>query len=323
MIALVPARLGEPVAGSEEAVAECSGRAVVVGEHAEQAASVLAERTRGLSREISWVELGAFRPASWAARLAPLLEGRGTVVLPASPDGRDLAPRLARELDRPLLAGAIAVDESGATVVWRQGRLSVRLAAGGGFVATLLPGSRSVPVPRPDPADVRAEAEAVPVSAAPLRDAAVQAAFGGRPDADPVRVVEADPSVIDLAESSRIIAAGAGIGGRAELELLQRVASRLGASVGGTRVVTDAGLLPHDRQIGTTGVSVRPRWYVALGISGAAQHVGGVAAERIVAANLDPSCPMMAMADLALVTDARELLRALDDRLGAAGLGDG
>ena len=80
---------------------------------------------------------------------------------------------------------------------------------------------------------------------------------------------------------------------------------RLHASVGATRVVTDAGLVSHERQIGTTGVSVNPRCYVAFGISGAAQHLGGIGdPEHIVAANLDASCPMMAMADLALVTDA-------------------
>ena len=77
-------------------------------------------------------------------------------------------------------------------------------------------------------------------------------------------------------------------------------------------MVTDAGLVAHDRQIGTTGVSISPRCYLAFGISGAAQHVGGIGdPEHIVAANLDAGCPMMAMADLALVTEARELLVAL------------
>jgi electron transfer flavoprotein alpha subunit len=97
------------------------------------------------------------------------------------------------------------------------------------------------------------------------------------------------------------------------------VAAALGASVGATRVVTDYGWLPFERQIGTTGVTVSPRLYVALGISGAVQHVTGLGdPDHIVSVNLDASCPMMTMADLAIVTDARALLAALADRLADA-----
>jgi electron transfer flavoprotein alpha subunit len=92
----------------------------------------------------------------------------------------------------------------------------------------------------------------------------------------------------------------------------------LGASTGGTRVVTDWGWLPPSAQIGTTGVSVQPRLYVALGISGAVQHVAGLGQpDHVVAVNTDPSCPMMAMADLAVVADAPRVLDALARRLRA------
>jgi electron transfer flavoprotein alpha subunit len=136
---------------------------------------------------------------------------------------------------------------------------------------------------------------------------------------DPVRLelLEEEPSAVDLTEAERVLCGGGGLGGEDEFALLGRVGSLLGAAVGGTRVVTDAGLLPPDRQIGTTGASIRPRCYVALGISGAAQHLGGVSADRVVAVNLDPSCPMMSVADLALVTDAPALLRELDARLAS------
>jgi len=140
--------------------------------------------------------------------------------------------------------------------------------------------------------------------------------------ADPelLEVLDADPAVIDLAEADRILAAGAGIGGPECLATLQYVAASLGASVGATRVVTDAGWLDHDRQIGTTGVTVRPRCYVAFGVSGAAQHIGGLGTPRhVISVNIDRSCPMMAMADLALVTDAREVLDILARRLATPG----
>jgi len=123
-------------------------------------------------------------------------------------------------------------------------------------------------------------------------------------------------------EEVRIVAAGGGLGGPEQLAMLEVVAARLGASLGATRVVTDAGWLGHDRQIGTTGVSVRPRCYVAFGISGAAQHLGGLGSPRhVVSVNLDRSCPMMAMADLALVTDAGALVAVLARRLTEGGGG--
>jgi len=99
--------------------------------------------------------------------------------------------------------------------------------------------------------------------------------------------------------------------------LLTRVAAALGGSAGATRVATDAGWTGYERQIGTTGVTVDPDLYVALGVSGATQHTGGIGTPRhVVSVNTDPSCPMTAMADLGLVTDAGALLTELGRRLG-------
>ena len=93
------------------------------------------------------------------------------------------------------------------------------------------------------------------------------------------------------------------------------------ASAGATRVATDAGWTGYERQIGTTGVTIDPELYIAFGVSGAAQHVGGLGTPRhIVSVNTDPSCPMTAMADLGLVTDARGLLVELGRRFGVAGV---
>jgi len=104
------------------------------------------------------------------------------------------------------------------------------------------------------------------------------------------------------------------------MRLLAGVGAALGASAGATRVVTDAGWMSYDRQIGTTGVSVSPELYIAFGISGAAQHVGGLGApEHLVSVNTDPSCPMTAMADLGIVADAPAVLSELAKRLGVTG----
>ncbi len=83
------------------------------------------------------------------------------------------------------------------------------------------------------------------------------------------------------------------------------MAAALGASAGATRVVTDAGWMSYNRQIGTTGVTINPDLYVAFGVSGASQHVGGLGApDHTVSINTDASCPMTAMANLGLVGDA-------------------
>jgi electron transfer flavoprotein alpha subunit len=143
-------------------------------------------------------------------------------------------------------------------------------------------------------------------------------------DAESLEVLQPEPSTADLAEARRIVGGGAGLvpagaDGAAAMRLLAEVGSALEASAGATRVVTDAGWMSYDRQIGTTGVAVSPELYIAFGISGAAQHVGGLGAPgHVVSINTDPSCPMTAMADLGIVADAPAVLAELADRLGLA-----
>ena len=110
MIALVPVRDGEPANGGAEVVAECGGRAVLVGSGVDAGVAGLL----GVATEVRLWEAGTFRPGTWAATLAPVLEDESIVVLPGSADGRDLAPRLAHAMGRPLLAGALAVHDAGA-----------------------------------------------------------------------------------------------------------------------------------------------------------------------------------------------------------------
>lgn len=300
MIAVVPVRAGTLPLGADETVAEAGGAALVVGEGAAAAAGELTA-ARGPVRA---AEAGPFRPGAWAAALAPLLAGEAVVVLPASPDGRDLAPRLAAVLGRPLLAGAVRV-EAGRVVLARHGGLVAdEVAVDRPVVATLQPGVRGV--------------EPRPAGAHPVEPLELTSRAGGH-DAEPLELLPPDPATMDLAEAPRIVAGGQGLGGPEAFAVLGRVAGALGASVGATRVATDQGWAPAERQIGTTGVTVDPRLYVAVGISGAVQHVAGLGRpDHVIAVNTDPSCPMMAMADLAVVTDAPALVAGLAARLGTA-----
>lgn len=313
MIAVVPVRGGVVAGGGEETAAEAGGRVVLAGSGCAGAAAALAlmPAFSGVTHqlEVRVLEMEAFKPAAWAAALAPHLADEGTVVLPATPDGRDLAPRLAAALGRPLLAGALSVDETEAIVARWQGRQLARFSVDGPFVATLLTGSGRAQAATPESRDEGTDALVELVVSPDMATSEV-------PDAEPVAVLEADPGAVDLVEAERIFVAGGGIGTPEDVSALESVAAVLRASVGATRVVTDAGLLGHERQIGTTGVSVRPRCYVTFGVSGAAQHLGGIGSpDHVIAVNLDRSCPMMARADLALVTDARGLLERLRELL--------
>ncbi|HXW33632.1 MAG TPA: mycofactocin-associated electron transfer flavoprotein alpha subunit, partial [Acidimicrobiales bacterium] len=252
-----------------------------------------------------------------------------------------LAPRLAAELERPLLAGATEVRADRVVVVRQGGRVSEEYEPVGPFVTTLEPGSRGIEITSENGTASDADTGAGDnrnsgngrnsgggrnsddawdlhgTRVERIEPHVAQGLDAAHGDARVVEVLPPDPAAIDLAEAPRIMAGGAGLGDAYAFEVLRSVAAALGASMGATRVVTDAGFVAHERQIGTTGVSVSPRLYIALGISGAVQHTGGLGRpEHIVSVNLDPSCPMMTMADVAIVSDARGVLDALAERLG-------
>jgi electron transfer flavoprotein alpha subunit len=300
-IAVIPVRDGAVPIGADETVAEAGGRALVVGDGTDRAAQALQTAT-----DVCCAELGRFAPGSWAAALAPHLQPVALVILPASPDGRDLAPRIAHALGRPLFAGAISVRADRVVLARQGGLVAEEHVVGGPAVATLEPGVRGFA-----PLEGTASVSTVDLGRSPA---------GGVADAEVLEVLPADPATMDLGEAPRIMAGGAGLGGPEPFEVLRAIAPVLGASWGASRVAADAGWVPADRFIGTTGVAVNPRLYVALGISGAVQHVSGLGSpDHIIAVNTDASAPMMSMADLAIVTDARALLDELADRLGVSG----
>jgi electron transfer flavoprotein alpha subunit len=197
-------------------------------------------------------------------------------------------------------------------------RVVVPLGVEGPAVVTLVPEDRVQTAPR----------TATAVRPLPVREGSEPA--GGDhtgPEAEMIALLEPDLHTMDLSDATRVVSGGGGLAAglhdrRATeaFDLLGQVAAALGGSAGATRVVTDAGWTGYERQIGTTGVTIDPDLYIAFGVSGAAQHVGGLGTPRhIVSVNTDASCPMTAMADLGLVTDAHALLVELARRLGVDG----
>jgi electron transfer flavoprotein alpha subunit len=299
MLAVIPIRNGELPAGADETLAECDGVGWIVG------SDTAAADLDGIARYVTEVELGDYEVGRWSRTLAGLLAGRrdaDAIVLPHSPDGRDLAPRLAEAMRRPLMAAAVEVAIDRVTLIRRGGLEEHTMYPTEPFVATLQPGVRGH----------HRDMEVVERRGLPVPEAA----RGDHPDAPlDARVVEVLPpdlSTIDLTEAHRIVGGGAGLDGAERFAELTAFAEAIGGSMGATRVITDRSWVPHDKQIGTTGVVVDPDLYLAFGISGAVQHTAGLGdPDHIISVNIDPHCPMMQMSDLAIVSDANETLAEL------------
>lgn len=296
-------RTGVLPAGAAEAVAEADGRVLLVGTDVRTALAELVAHA-GLVADAIVAEHGSpFAMLGRPIADALLATGDAIVVVPASPDGRDLAPVLADLLGRPLLDGAIQVHDTGATCARWGGRVLDEMGVSGAFVATLTPGVRGVAAPVDDARDPVVRSLALRV------DTKTAAALT-------VAVLPPDAATMDLAEAPRIVGGGAGLDSAERFDQLAEVAGAIGASMGGTRVITDRGWIDHTRQIGTTGVAVDPELYLAFGVSGAVQHTAGLGhPDHVVSVNLDAHCPMMQRADLAIVADANAVLDALVDRL--------
>jgi len=185
-------------------------------------------------------------------------------------------------------------------VVRRGGLVAEEHAVDGPIVATLVPGVRGV------------DTTGVAAKVVPLDLELPEGAH----DSEVLEVLPPDPATVDLSEAARIVSGGAGLGGPGPFVVLRQWRSPRRV-VRSQRVAADVGWVPQDRFIGTTGVMVDPSLYIGARHLGcrATRHRSGQS-DHIVAVNTDASAPMMAMADLAIVTDARALLDELADRLG-------
>jgi electron transfer flavoprotein alpha subunit len=311
MLAISIVRQGVLPAGTQEVAAEAGGAVVLVGSGLEQLdlGTELPQATR-----ITCVSTEATDPGQLARIIHQLLadEDATTLIFPSSPDGRDVAPRLAHTLGWPLYAGAVRVLPNSVSVTKTAGRLSEEVHPTGPFVATFIPGSRGL-----SSADGVSYADAPTSSTNQQR---VDIAIGALTSSQTVTTTEIhppDPATMDLTEAERIVGGGQGLRSKERFDQLGVIGSAIGASLGGTRVASDAGWIPFERQIGTTGIHVHPDLYLAFAISGATQHTSGLGdPTHVISVNTDPSCPMMLLADLAIVSDANAVIDALSARLG-------
>lgn len=323
MIAVILVRDGTLPAGFDEAICEADRRALLIGSNVAGAL----DDVRRFARVVWTLDIDPSRlPISTLASTvagclqyvwtgnAPLSAPSGSVhageaiVVPASPDGRDLAPHLAHVLEREFHAGATRVTDTTVTVSRRGGLFLSDIHPPSPFIATLQIGIRGAE-PLSDSDSSRAEISEIP-------QPSNMRAMTSERSIEHIEIQPPDASTMDLAEAPRILGGGAGLTDADAFDQLQRIAARLGASMGVTRVITDRGWAEHTRQIGTTGVVVDPDLYISFGISGAVQHTSGLGhPDHIISVNTDAHCPMMQISDVAIVADANDVLDALETLL--------
>jgi electron transfer flavoprotein alpha subunit len=249
--------------------------------------------------------LEEYSPEGYASVLVERVRqgGYAAVLLSASAVGRDLAPRLAALLDVPLATDVTAVEVAEGRVVCER-----PIYSGKAFARVELDATPALVSIRPNafPA-VERQAAGTVSSFTPAVDPASWRA----------RVIErkqASGGALDVAEAHVIVSGGRGMKDPAQWHLLEALRDALGPGValGASRAVVDAGWRPHGEQVGQTGKTVSPKLYVAVGISGAIQHLAGMrTAKTIVAINKDPDAPIFQVADYGIVGDLFEVLPRL------------
>jgi electron transfer flavoprotein alpha subunit len=222
---------------------------------------------------------------------------------------RDFAPKLAASLDRGLVSDCLGYRNEGGKLIFVrqvfQGKYCADVELAGEapfFVSFQAAAFREDSVTRG-----ASPAKTTPV-AVELRPDSIRAKPGER--------FREAKQAVDLTQAEVIVAVGRGIKAPENLELAQKLAEALGAEIGASRPICDSGWLPMDRQIGSSGQTVAPKLYLALGISGAIQHVVGMKGSRtIVAINKDQNAPIFEVADYGIVGDLFELVPALTEAL--------
>jgi electron transfer flavoprotein alpha subunit len=229
------------------------------------------------------------------------------VLLPHTYQTRDFAPALAARLGRSLITDCIGVREG------TGGRAFTRPMFQGKLAADVIPLGETPHLVSFQVGAYRADQAARGAAAVRVIEAAVDPSrIRQQPDAP----FQEAKGAVDLSQAERIVAVGRGIKSQENVALAEKLAAALGAELAASRPICDAGWLPMERQIGSSGQTVAPKLYVAVGISGAIQHVVGMKGARtIVAINKDADAPIFEIADYGIVGDLFEVLPALTEAL--------
>jgi len=255
---------------------------------------------------------GTYTPDAYATALKQFIEQKQPklVLMPHTYQVRDFAPKLTTMLDRTLIPDCISATGQGGTLTLTrqmfQGKFAadVTFAGEAPYFATFQNGAY--------------RGDQVEAGNAPVENVAISV-DGGVVRNKPQEIFKEAKQAVDLTQAEIIVSVGRGIKEQKNIELAKQLADALGAEIAASRPICDSGWLPMDRQIGSSGQTVAPKLYLALGISGAIQHIVGMKGSRaIIAINKDAEAPIFEIADFGVVGNLFEIVPPLIEEVKKA-----
>jgi electron transfer flavoprotein alpha subunit len=275
----------------------------VIGDHVEAIAGELGGYGATKILAVQQPNLGKYSSTAYSKVIAEVAakEQVEIIFLSATAMGKDAAPRIAVKLDAGLASDCIALKIDGGSIIATR-----PVYAGKAFTEIKINSAAKVFTLRPNvfPAGTSTgAAAAVEIVDIPL----VESDFASQA----IETAQASGK-LDVAEADIIVSGGRGMKGPENFTMIEELAGVLGGAVGASRAVVDAGWRPHSEQVGQTGKTVSPSLYIAVGISGAIQHLAGMSSSKyIVAINKDKDAPIFQVADYGIVADAFEIIPAI------------
>jgi electron transfer flavoprotein alpha subunit len=251
--------------------------------------------------------LAQFNPEAYSRALAAVIKDRAprVVMMGNTSMGMDVGAWLSASTGTPLIAYVNGLAVEGSTLV------ATSQIYGGKIQAEAIPNGESCIVScvaGAFPADAGKGSASVEQIASPVPLNDLKVKF--------VKLIEPEEGDVDITQQPILVSIGRGIGGQENIELAQELASALGCAVSASRPITDAGWLPKTRQVGKSGLTVKPKVYLALGISGAPEHLEGMrGAELIIAVNTDAKAPIFDVAHYGATCDMLDLLPSLTEKV--------
>jgi electron transfer flavoprotein alpha subunit len=304
----------EAAAAAQKLAGGAGVTAVVIGAETEALATEVAGRGFAAVIRLEHPLLAQYTADGYLAALHQFIESAkpAYLIFPHSYQVRDYAPALAARMGQVLIGDVVAIGEGPTfTRQLMQGRLKGSFKPAG-------------PASDLSPYFVSVQAGAFRAEAAGSSASAPISTFTPTIDAAQIRTKPSDSfrgsaQTVDLGSAQLIVSVGRGIREAGNLPLIENLAAALGAEIAASRPICDNGWLPMERQVGSSGQSVAPKLYLAVGISGAIQHLVGMKASQcIVAINKDPDAPIFEVADYGIVGDLFEVVPALTEAVKAA-----